>query len=308
MNKTFYAMTAATLILAGCNATYANHKPVSAPSAEPEKVETAQFDGARMAAVLAAPRRDKDRPRDSSRHTAQTLEFFDLAPNAHVVEVLPGGGWYTRVLLPYVAETGGWYGLNYNVELVEHFARMRGVELSEEQRTERENWPQTYPAKAAKNGPDGAPINGAYLFGGIPDEAKGKMDAVLYFRALHHMNRFDPALFEQAVADSYALLKVGGIVGVVQHRAKEDYSPAEYDTTGNKGYLPQSLVITMFEQGGFVLDASSEINANPKDTADYEGGVWTLPPSLRGKDKSMQDHYKAIGESDRMTLLFRKAN
>ncbi len=307
MNKTFYAMTTATLILAGCNATEAGHKPVSAQIVEPAKVETAKFDATRMAAVLGDPRRDEDRARDSSRHTAQTLEFFDLAPNAHVVEVLPGSsGWYTRVLLPYVAETGGWYGLNYNVELIEEFAKNRGEVLTDERRERAVNWPQDYPTKAATNGPDGAPVNGAYLFGGIPNEAKGKMDAVLYIRALHHMNRFDSIFFEQAVRDSYALLKTGGIVGVVQHRAKEDYSPTEYDSTGHKGYLPQSLVIAMFEKGGFVLDASSEINANPKDTADYEGGVWTLPPALRGKDETMQDHYKAIGESDRMTLRFRK--
>ena len=144
------------------------------------------------------------------------------------------------------------------------------------------------------------------MFGEVPPSDAGQMDAVIFIRALHHLNRIDPKYLEEAIADSFNLLKPGGMVGVVQHRAKESYGDMDYDTSGNKGYVKQSYIIAMFEKGGFVLDGQSEINANPNDTADYERGVWTLPPSLRGKDEAMQEHYIQIGESDLMTLRFKK--
>jgi len=305
----FFIGTALSLVLlAGC-------APATAPTAggdsAPQASSAAQqhvskFDAAKLASVLADPRRDKDRARDGIRHTTATMAFFDVGPSDNVVEVLPGGGWYSRVLLPYVSPDGGWYGLNYSVELTEHFYTMRGMTMDEDARTKTASWPQTYLTRAATNGPEGAKVAGAFLFDAIPEENKGKMDAILFIRALHHLNRFDPAIFERAITDSYDLLKPGGIVGVVQHRAKDDYGTKTYDVSGNMGYMQQSYVIEMFEKGGFVLEESSEMNANPKDTADYEIGVWTLPPSLRGKGESMKDHYREIGESDRMTLRFRK--
>ncbi len=313
MDKFIIGTALAILLLAGCGPQAA--REVQSVDAEaPEPLETANpapdpaptVDSAKLDAVLADPRRDKDRVRDGIRHTTDAIAFFELTPGSHVVEVLPGGGWYTRVLLPFVSPDGGWYGLNYSIKLGEEFMIFSKREMTDEQRAERLDWPNTYPAKAAENGPDDAAIKGAFLFDAVPDEHKGKMDAVIFIRALHHLNRFDPAIFDAAITDSFALLKPGGIVGVVQHRAKEDYAPGEYDTSGHKGYLQQSYVISMFEKGGFVLDGTSEMNANPNDIANYEGGVWTLPPSLRGKDESMKDHYRAIGESDRMTLRFRK--
>ncbi len=312
MSKYFYGAALSVIFLAACNpqqAVVQENQEVQADASTSESMpmtEQAHFDAAKLDAVLADPRREKDRARDGFRHTAETMAFFDLSPKSNIVEVLPGGGWYTRVLLPYVSPDGGWYGLNYGMKLGEAFMTYSDREMTDEQRQERLDWPNTYPAKAAQNGPEDAAVKGAFLFDAIPDDAKGKMDAVIYIRALHHLNRFDPAIFEAAIADSYALLKPGGIVGIVQHRAKEDYGTAEYDTSGHKGYLKQSYVISMFENGGFVLDGTSEINANPNDTADYEGGVWTLPPSLRGKDESQKEHYTMIGESDRMTLRFRK--
>ncbi len=318
MGKVYLGSALAILLLAGCGAQQSTNaeQTVEAPQitgteqdapkgAGPTMAEN-RFDAAKLDATLAHPRRDDDRARDGVRHTAEAVEFFQLTPRSNVVEVLPGGGWYTRVLLPYVSPDGGWYGLNYGIKLGEAFMANAGREMTDEQRAERLDWPNTYPAKAALNGPEDAAIKGAFMFDAIPDEMKGKMDAVIYVRALHHLNRFDAAIFEAAIADTFDLLKPGGIAGVVQHRAREDYGDTPYDTSGNKGYVKQSYVVAMFEKGGFVLEETSEMNANPEDTADYEVGVWTLPPSLRGKDESMKEHYTMIGESDRMTLRFRK--
>ena len=311
MIRTLIAATLSALMLAGwgqkaASAPQSMDKSKAAPVAKAAPAPRAGFDAAKLKSVMADARREQDRARDPYRHTAQTLAFFGIAPDMEVAEVLPGGGWYTRVLLPYLTPDGGWYGLNYSLRLNEASAARAGRTLSDSQRAKILAWPKTYPGVAAKFGPPHAAIKGAMLFDAIPDDIKGTLDGVLYFRALHHLNRFDPAIFKAAIADSYALLKPGGIVGVVQHRAKEDYGDKDYDTSGNKGYMKQSYVIDMFEKGGFLLDGESEMNANPEDSADYEGGVWTLPPSLRGKDKSMRDHYRAIGESDRMTLRFRK--
>ena len=304
MSKLMMLTATALVVLAGCSA------PQGAANTGAKKdaaahTKVARIDRAKLDAVLADPRREKDRARDVYRHTAETMAFFDLSPSDNVVEVLPGGGWYTRVLLPYVSPDGGWYGINYGPDLRKGIFAAGGREVSDEAREEYKQWPQKYPEIAARNGPDNAAIKGAFLFSMVPDENKGTMDGILFIRAIHHLNRIDPKFFEQSIADSYALLKPGGIVGVVQHRAKEDYGDMDYDTTGNKGYMKQSYVIDMFEKGGFVLEEASEINANPKDSADYERGVWTLPPSLRGADETKREDYVMIGESDRMTLRFK---
>jgi len=305
MRKTLSVITLTALLITGCGApqTEASKASDKAPAAHNAQ---SGFDQAKLDTVLADPRRDADRQRDAYRHTAQTMAFFNLSPQDNVVEVLPGGGWYTRVLLPYVSPDGGWYGINYSRDLRKGIFTTSGREISDEALVEYGQWPRTYPAMAAQNGPPNSAVKGAFLFGEVPPDDMGQMDAVLFIRALHHLNRIDPKYLEEAIADSFDLLKPGGIVGVVQHRAREDYGDMDYDTTGNKGYMKQSYIIAMFEKGGFALDGQSEINANPKDTADYENGVWTLPPSLRGKDAAMQEHYIQIGESDRMTLRFKK--
>ena len=129
----------------------------------------------------------------------------------------------------------------------------------------------------------------------------GTLDAVLVFRSMHGLVRREMA--DSVASDAYDLLKPGGVVGLVQHRAKED-APHSY-TRGQNGYLKQSELIAMFESQGFDLAETSDINANANDTADHEGGVWTLPPVLRYGEEN-KEAYLAIGESDRMTLLFRK--
>ncbi len=306
MKKYLIGAALSGLLLGACSAPAVNGEAQSTANQPNDEKLTAALDTAKLEAVMADPRRDKDRARDGFRHTAQTMAFFDIAPNANVVEALPGGGWYTRVLLPYVSPDGGWYGINYSPDLRGGIMAYSKREFSDEARETYTQWPEKYPEMAKENGPENAAVKGAFLFGMVPDSADGQMDAVLFIRALHHLNRIDPKYFAEAIADSYAMLKPGGIVGVVQHRAKEDYGDKEYDVSGHKGFLKQSYVIEMFKKGGFELDGISEVNANPKDTADYERGVWTLPPTLAIKDDAMKEHYRQIGESDRMTLRFRK--
>ncbi|MBR9826290.1 MAG: hypothetical protein GYB36_10880 [Alphaproteobacteria bacterium] len=136
-----------------------------------------------------------------------------------------------------------------------------------------------------------------YALDDIPDTENGQIDAVLFFRALHHLFRFEDPLIDTALAEIYDAVAPGGVVGVVQHRAPESADAAF--ANGDNGYLKQSDVIAAFERAGFILDASSEINANPADPAD--GFVWRLPPTSTDNPETL-----AIGESDRMTLRFRK--
>lgn len=252
----------------------------------------------RLAAVIADPRRDGDRARDVYRHPAETLAFFGVEPDMVVADVLPGGGWYTRVLLPYVGEDGGYIGVAYGMTTAE---RQYGDRFTDERRVATAAFPETFVEEARGDGPEGANVMGAYLFDAIPSELDGSVDFVLFARALHHLKR--TSTLNAAVLRTYEILKPGGVVGVVQHRAKPDASD-EY-ASGNKGYVREADIIAAFEAAGFVFEEASEINANPNDPADWPNGVWTLPPRL-ALGLLNRDDYVAIGESDRMTLRFRK--
>ena len=258
--------------------------------------------GAQLVDILEHERREADRARDEFRNPMETIAFFGLQPDMTVAEALPGGGWYTRVILPYVAAEGRYVALNYQEAV---FERLYGERWTEETQAQIRAWPETAPETLAAHGPATTEAIDAYMLDAIPDEENGEADAVLFIRALHHLNRFDPAYMQEALAEVYDFLRPGGIVGVVQHRAPEDM--AADMTTGSRGYLKQSDVIAAFEQAGFVLEETSEINANPADTADWEQGVWGLPPSNAG-DTEDEDvaPARSIGESDRMTLRFRK--
>ncbi|WP_421788384.1 class I SAM-dependent methyltransferase [Hyphobacterium sp.] len=239
-------------------------------------------------------RRDENRARDEWRHPSETLAFFGLEPDMTIVEILPGnGGWYTQILTPYTAEQGRLIGVTYPDSL----------------------WTQMFPSWSEDNyerfGADitqmgrymsvegvvsTQPIVG-YTIDNIPDLENGEADAVLFFRALHHLFRFEEPMIDTALAEVFDMLAPGGVVGVVQHRAPESADDAF--ASGDNGYLKQSDVIAAFERAGFVLEASSEINANPNDPVD--GFVWRLPPTTTNNPDTL-----AIGESDRMTLRFRK--
>ncbi len=245
-----------------------------------------EAEGPTLAEVIASPGRASDAVRDPYRHPAETLEFFGIEPTMSVVEYGPGGGWYTKVLYPWIAPHGRYMALQGDTG-----------PLAEGQTP----WAVRFKARAVADWGMEADKITAFESDEIPEELLGTVDRVLIFRSLHGMMEGTTASRELRVIR--ALLADDGMVGIVQHRAPEN-APYSY-TNGSMGYLRQTDVISLFELNGFKLVAASEINANPDDPADWPDGVWTLPPSL---DLGEQDRerYMAIGESDRMTLLFRK--
>ena len=273
----------------------------AAPEAEPDvaPIETAEaeLEGDALDAVLADPRRDADRARDEFRNPGETLRFFEVEPGHTVVEALPGGGWYSRILAPYTQGEGRYLAVNYPMPV---FEQIFGDRLNDDLRARLEGWEESFPVRAAEWG---GSADGMFRFGAAPEDYLGQVDRVLYIRALHNMAR--TGNLDMAVNDAFALLKPGGMVGVVQHRAPQDEVDDRAD--GNRGYLREADVIDAFEAAGFELVATSDINANPADMADYDVGVWALPPSNRGDtDEEDVPPLQSVGESDRMTLKFRK--
>ena len=252
-------------------------------------------------AVLAS-RSDEDKVRDDARHPLETLTFFQVKPGMTIAEALPGGGWYTRILANYLGQDGTLYGVNYPDSLWPMLSY-----ASPEWIAERIAATQNFTAKVATFTDNDITAQG-FTFDTVPREVEGTVDRVLLIRALHNLNRFQQKADtrSQALAATHAMLKQDGLVGVVQHRAPATASKEWAD--GNKGYLNEVAVIAMFAEAGFALVAQSEINANPMDQPSGEDSVWRLSPSLRGSnDDEQRDVMVAIGESDRMTLLFRKA-
>lgn len=276
----------------------------AAPAVEMEmEVEAeAGFDGEALQAVLDAQPEDVQ-ARYDARNPAATLEFFGIEPGMTVVETLPGGGWYTKILLPYVGPEGKVVGAHYPDDIWARFGFFdeEGIARAIERTA---NWPETAAGWEVENA---AKIKSATITN-LPEGMDGKVDAVLFIRALHNLNRFDAdaGYMAETLNSVSRVLKPGGIVGVVQHRAPAD-NPDEW-ADGSAGYLKQDAVIAAFEAAGFELEATSEINANPADKPTAEDIVWRLPPSLNGteEDTPEREAVMAIGESDRMTLLFRK--
>ncbi len=245
---------------------------------------------------------DKAKARYKYRRPLETLKFLGIKHGMNVVEVLPGHGWYTKILLPYLGKNGHLVGVDYAQEMWPNFS------FATEQFIERKKiWVDTWTRDASEwRGDDSATIS-ASKYGEIPANLKGTADAVLFIRALHNLARYDSkgGYLSRALKETYDILKPGGLVGVVQHRAYEDRPDKWAD--GNNGYLKQSFVIKVMQEQGFELLGESDINANPKDQANVGDIVWRLPPSLRGhKDDAAKAAAVAIGESNRMTLKFRK--
>ena len=242
-----------------------------------------------LAAALAAKNRDADRARDQFRHPAETLAFFQIEPGMKVGEYAPGGGWYSRVLGNYLAPQGKLVGLYFTPE--------EGV-FDEKARAGIRKGAAGFPAQVETwTGRKAAGSQGLTL-DTISDADKGSFDRIMVMRMLHNMMRWNFADSElKALRD---LLKPGGMLGIEQHRARP-WADGAY-SGGSKGYLRQEDVIGLVEAMGFELVGTSEINANPRDTADHAEGVWEMPPVLRTKREAL----KGLGESDRMTLLFRK--
>ncbi len=239
-----------------------------------------------LTSILAGDQRtEENRARDRYRHPKETLLFFGIRPQMKVMEVWPEPGWYTEVIAPLLRDSGGYYaavtpnpGSRYVTQNLDAFRAKLAAR------------PDLYQHVQVVN----FPLDGTDA---VPPES---LDMVLTFRNIHNWMADDKAA--QAFATMYRALKPGGVLGVVEHRGNP---AASQDPQAKSGYVNEDYAIKLIEAQGFRLGAKSQVNANPKDTKDYEQGVWTLPPSYRLGAKD-HDKYAAIGESDRFTLRFVK--
>ncbi len=279
----------AVLALIGC--TKNEQKPAMQKESSPVAGKTSAPDNV-IDAVIAGKWRKDQSVRDQYRNPKQTLEFFGIAPGQTVIEISPGGGWYTNIIAPYVNRTGGKYiaavfdeslGERYVAANKRFFTKFSDKDLYGE-------------INSVQFGPKSGTMCNACA------------DIVLSFRNVHSW--MGGGYAEKAFSDFYAALKPGGVLGVVGHRLPET---AEQNPKAPTGYVQASYVKDLAKRAGFEFVASSEINANPKDTADHPYGVWTLPPASRTPKEGEKApegfdaaKYKQIGESDRFTLKFRK--
>jgi len=237
--------------------------------------------------ILAGDHRSaQNRARDVYRHPRETLLFFGIRPEQTVVEIWPGGGWYTEVIAPLVEGKGKFYAAHTPPN-----PASEGVTRSL----------KAYADKLAARPDLYGNATVTALGPGVDAIAPpGSADLVVSFRNIHNWMGRDFA--PEAFAAMYRALKPGGVLGIVEHRG----NPAvPQDPKAASGYVNEAHAIRMIEAAGFRLVAKSEVNANPKDTRDYARGVWTLPPTLALKDTD-REKYLAIGESDRFTLKFIK--
>ncbi|WP_323761814.1 class I SAM-dependent methyltransferase [Maricaulis sp.] len=247
-----------------------------------------------LAEVINADWRDADRERDQWRNPQETLEFFEVDPSGTIVEIWPGGGWYTDIIAPWVNANGGQY-------VAAHFDPESDSQYRQRSRA-------SFDAHVADTAVFGNVMTVSFNSDTQLALEAGSVDTVLTFRNIH--NWMSRGFTERAFADFHTVLRPGGVLGVVEHRLP---STREQDPGAPSGYVQQAYVIALAEEAGFEFVGASEINANPADTADHPLGVWTLPPVRRSPPADSElaadfdrDAYDAIGESDRMTLLFRK--
>lgn len=293
--KTLLLVAVSALALAAC--TPAKTPAPASVDAVTEAVEAAP--AMTLAEAVASDSRSaEEKARDVWRHPVETLEFFGVTSDMKVVEVWPGGGWYTNILAPWLASGGG--------TLV-----AAGFDAASIEDPERRARTETRLAefKAAYADPKFGTIeHTAFSASSGPLTAEGTADVVLTFRNLH--NWMAAGYTEKFFADAYAALKPGGVLGVVEHRLP---STQAQDPKATSGYVHEDYVKALATAAGFEFVEASEVNANPADTADHPFGVWTLPPNSATTDREGKpvegfdpEKYKAIGESDRMTLKFRK--
>lgn len=249
-------------------------------STTPEAANLAPLPETLAAAVESDLRTPQNRNRDQYRHPLETLQFFEVGPEMSVVEIWPSGGWYTEILAPYLASSGRYI-------IADPPADPNGYTKK------RVDWMAAHPVIASK-------VTLSVFAPGEDREIApaGSVDRVLTFRNVHNWQ--DIKTQEKAFKSFFAALKPGGVLGVVEHRAAKGKK-----LDPKSGYVFEDEVIRMAKKAGFQLVAKSEINANPKDTKDYKGGVWSLPPVLKNGEAD-REKYLAIGESDRMTLKFMK--
>lgn len=278
----FLAIVIAGALAASCDKT--DEAPTAAAPAGPAA-------GSLEWAVAGPWRIEKEKARDPFRHPVETLSFFGVKGSDTVVEIWPGGGWYTAILGPYLRVGGGKL----------YAAQMDPAAAPDMVATYRAAFidrPEIYGAIELTTKSTSSP-------GLAPD---GSADAVLTFRNVH--NWMAGGYADKVFADAFRALKPGGVLGIEEHRLP---SARDQDLAARSGYVQEGYMIQLAQNAGFVLEDSSEINANPKDTADHPLGVWMLPPNLRAPQPGSPEaaaydpeKYEAIGESDRMTLRFRK--
>ena len=228
------------------------------------------------------------RARNEFRHPGETLEFFGIRPDMTVVEISPGGGgWYTEVLAPFLKDSGTYYAGSYDPDSDSKYQRRNAKRYNEKLAQN----PELYGKVIV------TVFTPPHKMQAAPE---GSADMVVTFRNTHNwMGSGDHQLAMNAM---YGYLKPGGVLGLVQHRGDPSL---QQDPKADSGYIREDQIIKLAESAGFTFEAASEINANPKDHKDHPKGVWNLPPSYDGGDEN-RAKFQAIGESDRMTLRFRK--
>jgi predicted methyltransferase len=232
-------------------------------------------------AILSNDRTESFKLRDQYRHPEETIAFFQIKPNMTVIELSPGSGWYTEIFANYLHEPGNLIAAHFDADSTRAYFKNSRIKFEQK----------------ISSSPMYKNVSIVDLSSNLAP--KESVDAVVTFRNLHN---WLGQQMEDIFSASYRSLKPGGLFGIVEHRANKGTSLENMKKTG---YVTEEYAIAIAKKHGFELVATSEINANPKDTKDHPKGVWTLPPTLRLKDAD-KDKYLSIGESDRMTLLFRK--
>lgn len=292
-------LLSAALFMNGCGAKQSKasaSEEATAPSAEfteekyPDRGarnrQAQQTTNLEVLTILAnAPTRSEaHRARNDARHPAETLDFFGIQPNMTVIEIGPGAGWYAEILRPY---------------LLDHGRYIAGLDAPDGHRAHyRKGWDKLVETQPELFKDAETTVFSPPQYALAEDDS---IDLIVTFRHVHgwiNDNTYD-AIFPEL----FRVLKPGGVLGVVTHRAPEGANVRE---SAKAGYVPQEWVIAQAEKAGFVLDEASEINANPKDTKDHQNGVWSLPPTLKNETNDQQKFARNIGESDRMTLRFVK--
>jgi predicted methyltransferase len=268
-------------------------------AATPPAAEPAAPENPLVASINGEWRKPDDRERDQFRHPQEALEFWGLAPGMTILEVQPGGGWWSEILAPYARATGGKYYATA--------ADLNNPDLSEAARKARADFAARFAAKPEVYG-EIQLLNFGAKSAPLPPNT---FDFALSARSFHGW--MGNGVTEKILKDLHGALKPGGILAIEQHRA----NPGAQDPKAVSGYVTEAYVIEQAKKAGFELVGRSEVNANPKDTKDHPFGVWTLPPTKRTRpyaegpdahDASFdRTKYDAIGESDRMTLKFMKA-
>ena len=252
---------------------------------------------------VAAAQDEVHRSRYAYRHPEETLEFFGIQPGMTVLEVLPGGGWYSKILLPYLGEKGTLIGADYEPSMWPNFS-FATPEFVEQRKVA----PQKWQDDAKSWGGSKSAVAFGSTLSSLPTSFYGKVDAALYIRAMHNLVRFENKgqYFSKALAETFKMLRPGGVVGVVQHAMSED--AADVTADGSRGYLKRSFVINEMEKVGFEFVGESMINLNSKDQPSETDIVWRLAPTFYGSKEGSEERESVakIGESNRVTLKFKK--